>query len=146
MTYRRFEDVIAKMHEYLQELEDCHVITRDGRGRLPLDLPANEGIYVFYEDGKPMYVGRSDRLRARLLQHGQASGGSETAPFAFNIAKEQFRATRPDCDSIFRKVLAEDPEFDPLFCEAKRRVRRMEFAPWGFRTPLSRRSSRSTLI
>lgn len=125
MAYRRFEDVIDRMPRYLQELEDRQVIARDGRGRLPPNLP-DKGIYVFYEDGQPLYVGRSDHLRARLLQHGQASGRSETAPFAFNIAKEEFRARRPDCDSMFRKVLAEDPEFAPLFCKAKRRVRRME--------------------
>ena len=136
MTHRRLEDVIAKMHKYLQELKDCQVITRDGRGRLPPNLPANEGIYVFYKGGEPMYIGRSDRLRARLLQHGRASGGSETAPFAFNIAKEQFRARRPDCDSMFRKVLAEDPEFAPLFCKAKQRVRRMGIRVVGIQDPI----------
>ncbi len=124
MTYRRFEDVIAKMHKYLQELNDCQVITRDGRGRLPPILPA-KGIYVFYEAGEPLYVGRSDHLRARLLQHGRASGGPGNAHFAFNVAKKKFRKTHPYCAPRPRKDLAEEPEFASLFSEAKRRVRRM---------------------
>ena len=128
MTYRRFEDVIDRMPRYLQELEDCQLITRDRRGRLPPNLPA-KGIYVFYEDGKPLYVGRSDCLRARLLQHGRASSGHGSAPFAFNIARKKFRkkfrATRPDSDSMFRSVLEQDSDFAPLFREAKQRVRRM---------------------
>ena len=135
MTHRRFEDVIDRMPRYLQELEDCQVITRDGRGRLPLNLPA-KGIYVFYEDSKPMYVGRSDRLRARILQHGRASGGSETAPFAFNIARKKFRKTRSDSDSMSRSALAQDPEFVPLFCEAKRRVRRMRIRVVAIQDPI----------
>ena len=135
MTHRRFEDVIDRMPRYLQELEDCQVITRDRRGWLPPNLPA-KGIYVFYEDGKPLYVGRSDRLRRRLLEHGRASGGSETAPFAFNIARKKFRKTRPDSDSMSRSALAQDPEFAPLFSNAKRRVRRMEIRIVGIQDPI----------
>ncbi len=124
MTLSQFEDVIDRMPRYLQELKDCQIITRDGRERLPPILP-DKGIYVFYEDGQALYVGRSDHLRARLLQHGQASGGHGSAPFAFNIARKKLRITRPDCDSMSRSALEQDPEFAPLFSQAKRRVRRM---------------------
>lgn len=124
MTYRRFEDVMDRMPRYLQELEDCQIITRDGRGRLSHNLPAR-GIYVFYENGEPKYVGRSDRLKDRLLEHGRASGGPGNAHFAFNVAKKEFRKTHPYCAPRPRKDLAEEPEFASLFSEAKRRVRRM---------------------
>ncbi len=136
MAHRQFEDVTARMPEYLRELEDCQVITRDGRGRLPPNLPANEGIYVFYEGDKPMYVGRSDRLRARLLQHGRASSRHGSAPFAFNIARKKFRATRPDSDSMSRSVLEQDSDFAPLFREAKQRVRRMGIRVVGIEDPI----------
>ncbi len=124
MTYRRFADVIDRMPRYLQELEDCQIITRDGRGRLSHNLPA-KGIYVFYENGEPKYVGRSDRLKDRILEHGRASSSHGSAPFAFNIARKKFWETRPDRDSMFRSALEQDPDFAPLFCQAKRRVRRM---------------------
>ena len=128
MTHRRFEDVIDEMPRYLQELEDSQVITIDGRGRFshPHELPAdNKGIYILYEDGKPMYVGRSDRLRARLHEHGRPSSGSESASFAFNIARERFLTTRPDSDTMSRKELTGDSDFDRLFSADKKRVREM---------------------
>jgi hypothetical protein len=125
MTHRRFKDVIDKMPNYMQQLGSCQVITIDGRGRFSRSLPASEGIYVLYEDGKPMYVGRSDRLRARLHEHGRPSSSSESAPFAFNIAREPFRARRPASDTMSRKDLTGDAEFARLFDTAKRRVREM---------------------
>ena len=42
-----------------------------------------------------MYVGRSDRLADRLLEHGQPANGPESATFAFNLA---YRQWHPDVD------------------------------------------------
>ena len=55
---------------------------------LPRDMPAS-GIYVLYEDGEPLYAGRSNRMRARLMEHGRPSAGHNTAPFAFRLAREE---------------------------------------------------------
>ena len=86
----RFEDVIAKMPKYLQELESCHAIAKNSNGTLSPALDMDSGIYVFYENSQPMYVGRSDRLGERLHQHSRPSSGETSASFAFNIAREQF--------------------------------------------------------
>ena len=119
-----FQGVMCEMPKYMQQLADCEVIrmdTKSNRRALRRKLPA-KGIYVLYEHDKPMYVGRSDNLASRLLEHGQPSGGSETATFAFNIAKEGF----PDSKSISRKDLQKDTEFQHRFQSAKERVREMD--------------------
>jgi hypothetical protein len=71
------------------------------------DIPV-KGIYVFYEEDSPTYVGRSGKqpMKNRIKQHGCPGSNSNTAPFAFNIAKK-------------------NAEFKDLFEQAKERVRRM---------------------
>ena len=46
----------------------------------------DKGIYVFYESGKPLYVGRSDRMRGSILEHGRPSSLHNSATFAFLLA------------------------------------------------------------
>ena len=121
----RFQKVIDKLSGYMDKLEDCEAIgmyTMAERRALRRKLPAGKGVYVLYERGQPMYVGRSDNLADRLLEHGQPSGDSETATFAFNIAKEDF----PDTASMSRKDLQRTKAFRPLFDAAKERVRKMQ--------------------
>ena len=60
-----FQDVVKKMPVYMGELKNCEAIsmnTRVERRALSSKLPAREGVYVLYERGRPMYVGRSDNL------------------------------------------------------------------------------------
>ena len=136
----RFEEIIDKMPEYLLELEKCKVITKDNSGKFSPSLPTDKGIYVFYEGEMPMYVGRSDRLRNRLHEHGRPSSDSNSASFAFNIAKrEQLledlkeierSGTQDIPESIreryeSRSKLEGDPEFTSRFNKSKRRVRNM---------------------
>ena len=121
----RFEEVIDKMCKYMKKLEACEKMgmeTTAERRALREKLPARKGVYALYEQGKPMYVGRSDKLADRLLQHGQPRGGSETASFAFNMAKCEFK----ECQPLSRKQLQKDARFMVLFTAAKDRVRKME--------------------
>ena len=148
-----FWDVIDKMPKYLSALEECPlirvdpskehegmakrlrnagIVTYDEKGN-PLD-PA--GIYVFYEDNKPQYVGRSDNLTARLLMHGRPSSGSEGATFAFILAKEACEITDSDHKSMSRPELEIDPGFKPLFDAAKERVRKMRVRAVGIQDPI----------
>ena len=120
-----FQDVIDKMPKYMGELENCEAIgmyTMADRRALRRKLPASKGVYVLYERGKPMYVGRSDNLADRLLEHGRPSGDSETATFAFNIGREAFAGSTP----MSRKDLQRTEGFQPVFDDAKERVRKME--------------------
>ena len=49
-------------------------------------LPAREGVYALYEEGVPMYVGRSNNLKIRLLDHWLPSGTAGTATLALRMA------------------------------------------------------------
>lgn len=137
MDYPKFDDVISKMPGYLRELESCQIIrmeTRQERRSLGSKLPtANAGIYVLYEDEKPIYVGRSDRLKERLLEHGQPSGWSESATFAFILAKEKFGK---DAASMSRRELQETPRFKCLFTAEKARIREMGVRVVAIKDPI----------
>ena len=140
VEYPEFSDVIGKMPGYLRELESGPIIPMDTRqerrdlgNKLP---PVNAGIYVLYEDGKPIYVGRSDRLKERLLEHGQPSNRRETATLAFRIAKVDFQEKHPEDSSSSMGDLASHLEFVPLFDAAKLRVSRMGIRAVGIQDPI----------
>lgn len=93
---------------------------------LPRDIP-RRGIYLFSESERPLYVGRSNRIRKRLQDHSRPSSGHNSASFAFRIAREvtgKMKATYSQKGS--RAELENDPEFRLAFDAAKARVRAME--------------------
>ena len=122
MANRSFDDVVCKMPEYLQTLKSRE-FAPDIDGNLPLGLPNVPGIYCFYENGNPLYVGRSQTVRNRVLEHRRPSGDHYTSSFAFNIAKKDFGLDR--AGKMERQELQNDPEFETLFADAKKRVRKM---------------------
>ena len=133
MASRSFDDMVGKMPEHLRNLKACELISPDKRGFFPITAPPSEtaGIYCFYENGKPLYVGRTGNLRERVLEHRQQGNGHNIASFAFNIAKidfsEEFKRKYPnkDIDKFGRKKLSKDPDFNAKFTAAKARVRKM---------------------
>ena len=48
-----------------------------------------KGVYVFYECARPIYVGRSNRVRARLREHGADSSGRHSATFALKLLRKK---------------------------------------------------------
>ena len=77
-----FNKVIAKMQPLLDQMLATASLSRDQLRDIP-----ERGIYVFYENGSPIYVGRSNRIKERLLVHGRPSSRHNSATFAFNLAK-----------------------------------------------------------
>src|SRR4051794_40849647 len=54
----------------------------------PMHLPADaplQGVYLLSEGETHLYVGRSDRIPARIREH--CLGGEEKAAFAFKLAR-----------------------------------------------------------
>ena len=85
-----------------------------------------KGIYVFYESGEPLYVGRSNRMRERILEHGRPSSVHNSATFAFLLAMETATCKGIDCTGITRDHLQNEDDFKPLYDQAKERVRNMQ--------------------
>ena len=86
----------------------------------------NAGIYVLYENDAAQYVGRTERMKKRLKEHGAPYSNHNSASFAFLVAKEQAHASGVDC-SRKRGVLQGCPLFVPHFMAAKAKVAAMAF-------------------
>ena len=113
---KEFDQMMAEMPSLILKLRGAELLSRDDLHGIP-----QRGVYVLYEDGKPIYVGRSNRLRNRLLEHSRQSSTQNSAPFAFNLAKEK-AARRGINISQARNELERDLTFKDLFTQAKKRV------------------------
>jgi hypothetical protein len=113
-----FNKLAKQMPKLLKRLKAEPIRTR---GNLK-DIP-EKGVYVFYEKGKPLYVGRSNRLKKRLLEHGQEGCKPNSAPFAFNLAGGKRKL---DKKGTARKNWRQVPGLDKAFVQAKKRVREMK--------------------
>lgn len=89
------------------------------------NLPKYSGIYVFYENKKPIYVGRANNIRKRIQWHTRKSSGSESASFAFNLAKGEY-ARKSDVAKK-RKELMQIEEFIEIFTKQKEILTNVEF-------------------
>jgi len=89
----------------------------------PNDLPSipSQGIYVFYEDTTPIYVGRSNNMRRRIKEHCAASSTHHSATFAFKLAKMQEKGAVKRTDN----ALAQDPAFANTFAQKRQTVSKM---------------------
>jgi hypothetical protein len=84
-------------------------------------VPRAPGIYLFWANGKPIYVGQTRKLRDRLRQHCIPSSTDLSASFAWNLAKRE--ASRAGRDTRRRRAAAmADAEFAVHFVEAKAAV------------------------
>jgi len=110
----------------MRQLLQAPLLSRDNLGDIP-----GQGIYVFYEKGKPLYVGRSRNLRTRILNHGRRSSSHFQATFAFLIAMKKAKrpGTKPRSAEPGKKPTRGDWEkhkaFSRLFAAAKERVAKM---------------------
>ena len=109
------------MPELLQNLESKPPRTKENL----VDIP-ERGVYVFYENDKALYVGRSNRLKARLREHCRESSTHNSATFAFNLAKEKMRLGQGMTVRVTRKELQKAPGFERAFYEARKRVSEMK--------------------
>ena len=117
----KFQAYVEQLEPKFQELTSMKPVKVDS---LPTRMP-RAGVYVFYEEGKPLYVGRSKRIRDRIRFHSRES--AKDAPFAFRLAREATGYT----DATYqkrgsRKDLLSKRDFKKAFSEAKARIRRMD--------------------
>ncbi|MGD0999123.1 MAG: GIY-YIG nuclease family protein [Candidatus Brocadiia bacterium] len=93
---------------------------------LPDDVPQH-GVYLFSENGKHLYVGRSKNIRNRLQVHCRPSSRHNAATFAFLLAsKETGRPAVTYKTKGGRKELEGTEPFKSAFVKAKEKVRQMD--------------------
>jgi hypothetical protein len=111
--------LVKRMPALLKQLTSQPLRSWNDRGILP-----QKGVYVFYERGKPMYVGRTNNMSDRLNRHSRPSSRHNSATFAFNIAKREAikRGMNVQMDRNQLQVVS---AFSKLFYEAKARVSKM---------------------
>ena len=93
---------------------------------LPKGMP-KAGVYVFSRGIEHLYVGRTNRLRPRILEHCRTSSSSDSAPFAFKIARARTGSTIASyAKHGSRKWLSEQPAFAKAFLDAKVELRDLD--------------------
>ena len=123
MINPRFATVIEELDPAFQRLLAMPAVKPLA---LPKDAPAS-GVYLFSESARPLYVGRSNRIRKRLSNHCRKSATHRMAAFAFRLAREMtnnLNATYTTEGS--RRELMAIPKFTKAFEEAKARIREMD--------------------
>ena len=122
----RFQDIVDKMPLLLEQLQHCPLLKRDNLGTVP-----EHGVYVFYENRQPIYVGRSNRMRERIQEHGRLGSRHNTAPFAFNLTRDMMKQAGAITGNETRGELESLPEFVESFLAQKARVSEMEVRTVG---------------
>ena len=97
-----FQKVIEQMEPFLKTLKDCQPFTWSNLRDIP-----PKGVYVFYENGEAIYVGRSNRMRQRIREHGANSSRHESATFAFKLLREAIGEPESHQSNKTRKELQE---------------------------------------
>ncbi len=98
----------------------------------PCDLPKGKvpqrGVYVLFEDGTPLYVGRSNGIRKRLGRHCKEGATHRMAAFAFRLAREATGFLKPTykAGEGSRAGLMTNPTFVRAFNAGKARIRDMD--------------------
>jgi hypothetical protein len=116
---RKFEKRIKRLPVYLAAFKKCKPCFRENLSCVTL-----KGVYMFIEHHGPIYIGRTNRMAERLLEHGRKSSSHYHASFAFKLAK--LEAINSSINTLVtRKILQTDIQFATLFDEAKKRVSKM---------------------
>ena len=116
-------DILFK--EYLKELNDFSLLKLSDLKKG--ELPQKGGIYVFFENGKPIYVGRTKNIRTRVQSHKRTSSTKDSASFTFNLAKMNFEGllNLSKIEKERNKLMA-NLAFKIVFDKQKERVKDMD--------------------
>ena len=116
----KFNDIIYSLPELYERLVNYNQIYRNNLVRIP-----KSGIYVFYENGIPMFVGRTNSMKDRIITQGRPGSNHNAAPLAFLMARKAAEENDIDVTGRTRGELEKDPIFNDLFIKSKIRVSKM---------------------
>lgn len=121
----RFHGLIAGLPQKLEQLLQMEPVSIPSLPARPL-VPSS-GIYLLTERDEHLYVGRSRRIRTRLIDHTRPSAGHNMATFAFLLARHATGSLtasyRPEGS---RLAMLREPTFAEAFGAAKQRVNQMQ--------------------
>jgi predicted GIY-YIG superfamily endonuclease len=117
-----FEQIIDSMPVLLEKLINKPLLKKEEIFTKQASFP-KKGIYVFFENNKPIYVGRSNNIKQRLNGHRSQGSDRFSATFAFRLAVNEYeKRYRESTKGIRRQSLEKDQNFSVIFREAKARV------------------------
>ena len=79
-----FWRTVDKMKPLMDKLKNAREYKWDEYEQAP-----QKGVYVLYENGEAIYVGRSNTMRRRIREHGADSSDRYSATFAFKLLRQK---------------------------------------------------------
>ena len=116
----RFQEIVDQMEPLLEELRRSDLLTWDHLKEVP-----QQGVYVFYEGDRPIYTGRSRRMRQRIREHGARSSRHESATFALKLLRDAIGEPEGHSSEYTRPELQE--KYPDQYAAQRERVRNMRF-------------------
>jgi len=115
---RNFSDIVKQFPQLMVKLNDSDFVQRD-------TLKNEKGVYVFYENKKPVYVGRTRNLKRRLQEHEKQYSTHYSATLALKMAKIDAKNLGINLQ-LSSKDLVKNSQFLQLFNDAKDRISNMK--------------------
>jgi len=128
---------VAHVESLRPKLHDLLAMESVSPSRLPRDMP-RAGVYLLSENGRNLYVGRSNHIRSRIGRHCRPGATHRMVAFAFRLAREATgneRATYKKGQGS-RDALMQDTKFVAAFIEAKARIASMDLRFVGESDPV----------
>jgi len=119
----KFNQIISDVERKYDDLIRSSPLTWN---TVPKKYDQGAGIYLFSENDKPLYVGRTNNLKRRLRNHTRPSHNMAT--FAFLLARhatERLSASYRPLGSR-KDLLKNDATFRKAFDDARERIKRMD--------------------
>lgn len=116
-SIERWDQLHPELRTRLDELLSCIPVADTKL------LPRQPGIYLFTENGRHLYVGRTRKLRGRIRGHSKPASRTNQAHFAVHLARESYEAEHGEPP---QKPFLGHEEFHRHFAAAKLRIAAME--------------------
>ncbi|MCZ7936654.1 GIY-YIG nuclease family protein [Agrobacterium salinitolerans] len=123
--HEKFRILVERLHEKYEVLTQSEPLSAK-------QLPPKErgaGVYTFSDNGKVIYVGRTNNVKKRFAQHTGDGAKHNQAALAFKFARQILNIPKPTYkpDEYSRANLMLSEKFMETFLTEKRRLRALEF-------------------
>jgi hypothetical protein len=116
----KFLKLTNRLEEKFRALKSMRPLVAE---KVPKDTPKG-GVYLFSENGVPLYAGRTKRkIGTRIRGHFSTA---DDCPFAWRLAREKTGCPATYSSKGSRKDLLSKPSFRRAYEKAKQRIRKMK--------------------